>query len=112
MSVKRSSFVNADADAPSEQPGGGEDFHKKSDEKILDQTPIGEPMAEKTGTDLPVYERDSYARRRSTIVATAEDLITTVIDLEDDPTQNPWTFRVFFIGKRHWTRLCNLLTVT
>src|ERR1700760_3621842 len=30
---------------------------------------------------------------------TAEDLITEVIHVRDDPTLNPWTFRVWFIGK-------------
>jgi hypothetical protein len=29
---------------------------------------------------------------------TAEDIVTTVIHVEDDPTLNPWTFRMFFIG--------------
>jgi hypothetical protein len=29
---------------------------------------------------------------------TAEDIVTQVIDLDDDPTLNPWTFRTFFIG--------------
>jgi OPT oligopeptide transporter protein len=29
---------------------------------------------------------------------TAEDLITGVIHAEDDPTLNPWTFRMWFLG--------------
>lgn len=29
---------------------------------------------------------------------TAEDIVTTIIHVEDDPTLNPWTFRMFFIG--------------
>jgi len=29
---------------------------------------------------------------------TAEDIVTTVIHVDDDPTLNPWTFRMFFIG--------------
>lgn len=35
---------------------------------------------------------------------TAEDIVTTIINVEDDPTVNPWTFRMFFIG------LCSPLT--
>ena len=31
-------------------------------------------------------------------LSTAEDIVTQVIDLEDDPTMNPWTFRMFFLG--------------
>lgn len=80
-----------------------------SDEKHVDtgyvksldhKTPIGEPFAETKGTGLPVYEGDAVAgtHEATGIVETAEDLITRVIDLEDDPTQNPWTFRVFFLG--------------
>lgn len=30
---------------------------------------------------------------------TAEDIVTTVIHVDDDPTINPWTFRMFFIGE-------------
>jgi hypothetical protein len=30
---------------------------------------------------------------------TAEDLITEVIHVRDDPTLNPWTFRVWFLGE-------------
>jgi hypothetical protein len=29
---------------------------------------------------------------------TAEDLVTEVLHVHDDPTLNPWTFRVWFIG--------------
>ena len=29
---------------------------------------------------------------------TAEDLITEVIHVTDDPTLNPWTFRTWFLG--------------
>lgn len=30
---------------------------------------------------------------------TAEDIVTAIIHVEDDPTLNPWTFRMFFIGE-------------
>lgn len=29
----------------------------------------------------------------------AEDIVTTVIHVDDDPTLSPWTFRMFFIGE-------------
>jgi hypothetical protein len=28
----------------------------------------------------------------------ARDLVAEVLDLEDDPSQNPWTFRMWFLG--------------
>jgi hypothetical protein len=32
-------------------------------------------------------------------LSTAADIVTTVIHVDDDPTLNPWTFRMFFIGQ-------------
>jgi hypothetical protein len=29
---------------------------------------------------------------------TARDLVTEILRVEDDPTVNPWTFRMWFIG--------------
>ena len=39
---------------------------------------------------------------------TAEDIVTTVIHVDDDPTLNPWTFRMFFIGEFPRTRFVDL----
>lgn len=30
---------------------------------------------------------------------TAEDIVTHVIAVDDDPTLSPWTFRMFFVGE-------------
>lgn len=30
---------------------------------------------------------------------TAEDIVTHVIQVDDDPTMNPWTVRMFVVGK-------------
>jgi hypothetical protein len=30
---------------------------------------------------------------------TEEDIVTNVIDVDDDPSLSPWTFRMFFIGE-------------
>jgi hypothetical protein len=51
-----------------------------------------------SGGDLPRYEGDDYARKQSMVATTAEDLVTQVINVEDDPSLNPWTFRTFFLG--------------
>jgi hypothetical protein len=47
------------------------------------------------GTGLPAYEGEDRAREA---VSTAEDLVTRVINVEDDPSLDPWTFRTFFLG--------------
>lgn len=33
------------------------------------------------------------------VLENAEDIVTHVIHVDDDPTLSPWTFRMFFIGK-------------
>jgi hypothetical protein len=30
--------------------------------------------------------------------SSARDLVSKVLAVEDDPTQNPWTFRMWFLG--------------
>lgn len=46
--------------------------------------------------DHPAYESDNEGDMR--VISTAKELVTTIIHAEDDPTINPWTFRMFFIG--------------
>jgi hypothetical protein len=48
----------------------------------------------------PVYEDEEGGLGKEGAVETNEDLVTRVIHVEDDPTLNPWTFRVFFLGTR------------
>jgi hypothetical protein len=54
-------------------------------------------------TELPPYHDTEAAIGEGEIGAleTAEDIVTTVIHVDDDPTINPWTFRMFFIGEFH-----------
>lgn len=56
--------------------------------------------------ELPPYDdRESdhevvtagYVAREHKIVETAEDIVNQVLSVEDDPTLNPWTFRVAFL---------------
>jgi len=50
-------------------------------------------------TDIPPsYETVDDGFDRVKQAETAKDLITQVIHVEDDPTQNPYTFRLFFLG--------------
>ena len=48
---------------------------------------------------IPAYdvENDGFGRI-SQPVETAKDLVTQVLHVDDDPTLNPLTFRVFFLG--------------
>ncbi|RDW59135.1 hypothetical protein BP5796_12059 [Coleophoma crateriformis] len=48
---------------------------------------------------LPVYAHADVEGQPGEIhLDTAADIVTQVIDLDDDPSMNPWTFRMFFIG--------------
>lgn len=51
-----------------------------------------------TNNALPLYDGEED-KIHDEGVTTAEDLVTQVIHVEDDPTLNPWTFRMFFLGK-------------
>ena len=112
MATKRATFA-ADADMETGGSNGSSDHEQQfqdlpeKTEKTTDaKTPIGEPFSTATasgadldlGAGLPQYENQVVVDEPVGGVSTAEDLITKVIDLEDDPTQDPWTFRVFFLG--------------
>ncbi len=47
--------------------------------------------------DMPAYT-DVEGQEGEIHLDTAADIVTQVIDLDDDPSLNPWTFRMFFIG--------------
>ena len=59
--------------------------------------------------ELPQYEGEDKIHDEGH-VSTAEDLVTQVIHVDDDPSLNPWTFRMFFLGKLRradgYTRAC------
>lgn len=47
-----------------------------------------------------VYESDDIERRRGNVPdASMETIALRALHVDDDPTLNPWTFRMFFIGK-------------
>ena len=45
----------------------------------------------------PLYEGEEGVEREG-VVTTAEELVTRVIDVTDDPSLSPWTFRMWFLG--------------
>ena len=113
MATQRSSYAQEDADiSPQENTAGDserrpskiaalfpKEFHAKDTEKPEIIEKGGEDGSGRgTGTDLPAYEGDEFTRRQSVAVTTAEDLVTRVINVEDDPSLSPWTFRTFFLG--------------
>ena len=67
---------------------------------------------EKTHSQLNEKEADSFTKgdvesshgsetdlsETNEVLSNARDLVTHVISLDDDPTLNPWTFRVLVIG--------------
>ena len=49
---------------------------------------------------LPSYDdAEALSKENAAPLATAEEIVTHVIHVDDDPTLNPWTFRMFFIGE-------------
>ncbi len=75
-------------DKKSEGPDSSDSKEIITDEKRSPKSPT---------TDLPPYH-GGVEDAEVTHLDTAEDIVTTVIDVDDDPTLNPWTFRMFFIG--------------
>jgi hypothetical protein len=44
------------------------------------------------------YDIEASSEDDNVVVSTAEEIVTKVIHVDDDPTLNPWTFRMFFLG--------------
>ncbi len=60
---------------------------------------LGEKDARAYSNELPHYHDEEGRDDGGIHLDTAEDIVTTIIHTDDDPTLNPWTFRTFFIGK-------------
>ena len=60
-----------------------------SEEKTTEMADISEVHRYNNNTE------DGCAR----IIAEAKDIVTTILHVEDDVSLNPWTFRMFSIGK-------------
>ncbi|KAI4843230.1 OPT superfamily oligopeptide transporter, partial [Aureobasidium sp. EXF-8845] len=114
-SQQRPGFSRVDTDMASGielQPTSNQTSHSKI--PISSGLEIPEPDS-KTGAtsgnikELPAYHdsdeysldegiTSNYVAREHKIVETAEDIVNQVLTVEDDPTLNPWTFRMFFLG--------------
>lgn len=61
---------------------------------------------------MPAYT-DEEGQEGEIHLDTAADIVTQIIDLDDDPTLNPWTFRMFFIGMTDFSiAMCAATTLT
>jgi len=85
-----------------EQPKMNEAFKDGTKSKEVEETNIPYNDA------APVYEYEEGRAGKEGAVETNEDLVTRVIHVEDDPTLNPWTFRVFFLGTYTDTQMTGL----
>lgn len=51
------------------------------------------------GMSAPAYDEEGAGESGQLRVENAEQLVTNVLSVDDDPTLNPWTFRMWFIGE-------------
>ena len=47
----------------------------------------------------PAYDVESGESEEPHHVSTAKDLVTNILHVDDDPSLNPWTFRMWFLGE-------------
>jgi hypothetical protein len=43
--------------------------------------------------------KDAEKAQLATVVANMEEIALKALHVDDDPTLNPWTFRMFFLGR-------------
>ena len=95
--MERPTFTREDPDiAPSNEANEKSNHDSTSPAESLSKNEKDRVFT--TSTDLPTYVDEERQDGNVKPLETAEDIVTTVIDLEDDPNLNPWTFRMFFIG--------------
>lgn len=72
------------------------DHKEKSD--IKDKSAWKEPSIKEV--PLPVYtDNEALSVEKIGPLENAEEIVTHVIHVDDDPSLSPWTFRMFFIGE-------------
>jgi hypothetical protein len=76
--------------------GSGDDIKKQDTPSLSEKV----PEITETETGLPAYDarRDSHFGEPD-VVTSAKDIVTHVLHVDDDPSLNPWTFRMFFLGE-------------
>ncbi len=109
MSIHRqSSEAHANTDGLGSPEPAGEAFSEKpklNDEHLDISKDEKRPHNDET-EPAPLYTDEEGKVEGGNAVETNEDLVTRVIHVEDDPSLNPWTFRVFFLGTRNLDSSC------
>lgn len=88
-------------EAASDEPQVVDDSHTPSTPSAHS---VEHDVSKEKGTEAGFYNRemptytDEEGQEGEIHLDTAQDIVTTVIDLDDDPSLSPWTFRMFFIG--------------
>ena len=66
--------------------------------EYVDEKSQSKLSVSKDSSSLQQYDAENNSEGDDLVVSTAEEIITHVIHVDDDPTLNPWTFRMFFLG--------------
>ncbi|KAK9388446.1 OPT superfamily oligopeptide transporter [Lipomyces mesembrius] len=88
-------------DNKSEKSSKGESSNDISNGSLKDGQVIDEKYA---GTDVydvqPTYDITATENHfgETIVINNAQEVVTHVLHVDDDPTLNPWTFRAFFLG--------------
>lgn len=62
-------------------------------------TPSFEKNSVKSTENLIPSESQDFEKADKPVVANMEEIALKALHVDDDPTLNPWTFRMFFLGK-------------
>lgn len=82
---------------PAHQPAYNDDVKKEPSTPSVHSKDGSKEKAAGVYNEMPAYT-DEEGQESEIHLDTAADIVTQVIDLDDDPTLNPWTFRMFFLG--------------
>jgi hypothetical protein len=74
----------------------GQEVPSYDEKRSSQNSPAIEPQVLEKGQTVRIGEDDDYDSDQ--VVSTAQDLVTHIIKVEDDPSLNPWSFRMVFLG--------------
>ncbi|RDK41660.1 OPT superfamily oligopeptide transporter [Aspergillus phoenicis ATCC 13157] len=74
----------------------GQEVPSYDEKRSSQDSPAIEPQVLEKGQTVRIGEDDDYDSDQ--VVSTAQDLVTHIIKVEDDPSLNPWSFRMVFLG--------------
>ena len=98
--VSLTSFDKIGHHAPPNLPQAGPST-SLNDEGMKDNDEHHGKDAEARETEVPAYDgEEGYGQIE--VVSDAKDIVTSVLHVEDDPSLNPWTFRMVFLGMLTW----------